>query len=243
MKALMTLNGVAQLDAHQERLRQAAVVVCDLSMDTALIRSKIGEGPRLLAYANAGKLFMGGIVNPVWSAWRRRLLSIVYPQSIRDPGDATPHNVIEPTFANAEAYAEALAERVRQGAFAGAYIDDCWLHKPVRILEVEARAAGVGADVIQLRWEAYLRVYFGRLFDLGIGSWANCAADFDPGFYPTPCAEVNARHSAAELIPCLLDRSDIHPVLGEAPPEIPDQPILWYGGLSVDGLILEGELL
>lgn len=236
MKALFVLNGVAQLDQYRDRLRSAAVVVCDLSMDPATIRSKIGDGPRLLAYANAGKLFMGGLVNPVWAEWRRRLLGIVYAGSIKDPGDPTTHLLIEPTIANAEAYAKAIAERVRTAGFSGAYIDDSWLGKPVRILEVESRGTGATpADVLQIRWEAYLRVFFGTLWHLGIGAWANCGGD-TADFHPTPCAEVNPAHAPCELIPVLLGGK-------HGPRALPDQPILWFGGVGVDGLILEGERL
>lgn len=236
-KALHILNATAQLDTHRDRLAEAAIVVCALSTDVAFARTKIGDGPMLIGSFSPGKLWMGSQANPVWARYRSLLLDTVYPSSLKDPRDPTPHLLVDPRhLAHAERLASFLMNHVAASGLSGLYADDSWREKPDRILAVESAATGDDPQLLQARWQAYLHVLFSMLEAAGIPVWSNCAGD-----PPHPSVALSCEAPRPTIPTKVPPKRMAELVLGRDVGA--GNHILWYGKCAVEGLFLEGETL
>jgi hypothetical protein len=246
--ALHLLHSKSQLDNpdNAELLRGASILVVAPEFPLDQVREKTDA--RLIQSWNACKMFLGGPDNAFWKATQATLLgpkriTVGYRQigdqrvpvalegapsftydsadwggSPVDPGDPSPHVLIEPTLENAERYAEVINARHRESGANGIYMDDSWAHKPPRITK-SAQDSG--------RWLGYVRHLFGNLDSFMVGVWTNCAAD-PAADWPRVCGEYPAT-SPREMAEATVAKGD-------------DDNIYWYGA-GLPGVWLEGRRL
>ena len=258
-KALHMLHSVSQIETHRDRLAAADLVVYDIAMDVASLRSRIGDAPILAASFSSHMLTMAVPTNAFWNEFRAGFdgygtdprfgffyFDATAPWKYRKLNPEYGWPEFRPNLQLAEIYAEMINKRLerananRDGKIL--YLDDGYREYPERFVQAfggpqyDPISNKVGDEKLRQRWRAYIETLTFHLYRLGVQTIANCAGR--PSRWP---------HAFTVEFPGTSPRTAMDTFYASEHESIlePQFNVAWFYDppLEIEGLCLAGEHL